>query len=134
MTSPIILSKIQIPPTRPDLIARARLVERLQVGLNRKLTLVSAPAGFGKTTLISSWLDSLAQSKPSPAVAWVSLDEGDNAPVRFWTYVLAALHSVQPEVGQTAQDALGDLLIQAERQRRVNRVDGDADGDRLAVP
>ncbi|MCB0163658.1 MAG: hypothetical protein KDI79_05485 [Anaerolineae bacterium] len=106
MTSPIILSKIQIPPTRPDLIARARLVERLQVGLNRKLTLVSAPAGFGKTTLISSWLDSLAQSKPSPAVAWVSLDEGDNAPVRFWTYVLAALHSVQPEVGQTAQDLL----------------------------
>ncbi|MCB0171637.1 MAG: hypothetical protein KDJ97_13885 [Anaerolineae bacterium] len=106
MTSPIILSKIQPPPTRPDLIIRPQLLEWLQTGISRRLTLVSAPAGFGKTTLISSWLDTLEQSKASPAIAWVSLDEGDNAPVRFWTYTLAALHTVQPEVGQTAQELL----------------------------
>lgn len=68
-------------------------MERLQEGLICNLVLVSAPAGFGKTTLLSEWA---RQSYPQMLTAWVSLDEGDNDPVRFWDYFIAALKALQP--------------------------------------
>jgi LuxR family maltose regulon positive regulatory protein len=67
------MTKLSPPPVRPRLVHRPRLIERLNQGLYRKLTVVSAPAGFGKTTLVSEWLS--GQERP---VAWLSLDEGDN--------------------------------------------------------
>ncbi len=73
---------------------RSRLIERLNEGLHRKLTLVSAPAGFGKTTLVSAWLASCDQ----PA-AWLSLDAKDNDPVRFLTYFVAALQTIAAHLG-----------------------------------
>jgi ATP/maltotriose-dependent transcriptional regulator MalT len=74
------------PPSRPNVVLRPRLSERLNEGLHRKLTLISAPAGFGKTTLLSEWVASCQRS-----VAWLSLDEGDNDPTRFLAYLVAAL-------------------------------------------
>jgi LuxR family maltose regulon positive regulatory protein len=73
------------------------LIERLQEGLNYNLVLISAPAGFGKTTLLSEWI---RHSKPHISTAWISLDEGDNDPVRFWDYFIAALKTLQPDIGE----------------------------------
>src|SRR5439155_7480097 len=75
-------------------VPRARLIERLNDGLHRKLTLISAPAGFGKTTLVGEWLASCER----PA-AWLSLDEGDNDPARFLTYLVAALRMIAANIG-----------------------------------
>jgi LuxR family transcriptional regulator, maltose regulon positive regulatory protein len=101
LQSPLLATKFYLPPTRADLVARPRLIERLASGLQRKLTLVSAPAGFGKTTLLSSW-----QATARAPYAWLALDAGDNDPVRFWTYVAAALRSICP----TVQDKIAPLL------------------------
>jgi LuxR family maltose regulon positive regulatory protein len=84
----LLKAKLYIPPTRTDLVPRPRLIECLEAGFERKLTLISAPAGFGKTTLLSEWI---AGSEPRTRVAWPSLDEGDNDPVCFLTYLVAAL-------------------------------------------
>lgn len=101
MPTPLLATKLHIPPLRPSLVRRARLVERLDRGRDRKLTLVSAPAGFGKTTLVTEWLAGC-----DCLVAWVSLDERDAALPGFLTYLIAALQSVQPEIGGTVLDAL----------------------------
>jgi LuxR family maltose regulon positive regulatory protein len=95
------MTKLYMPPVRPSLVPRPRLIERLNEGLYRKLTLVSAPAGFGKTTLISEWLGLL--DRPS---AWLSLDEGDSDPVQFLTYLIAALRQVDEGIGRTVLDLL----------------------------
>ncbi len=100
MTTALLKTKLYLPPVRPGLVPRPRLVERLQAGLYRKLTLISAPAGFGKTTLLSEWLAGCGQMEPGMRIAWVSLDEGDNDPVLFWTYVIAALQTVRQDVGE----------------------------------
>ncbi len=99
MPAPILATKLYFPSPRPNLVLRPRLIERLNEGLSsgRKLTLISAPAGFGKTTLVSEWL---AHSKKP--VAWLSLDEGDNAPTRFLTYLVAALQMIAPNIGAGA--------------------------------
>ena len=81
MATPILTTKLYIPPPRPNVVLRPRLSERLKGGLGRKLTLISAPAGFGKTTLISAWIATCDRK-----VAWLSLDEGDSDPARFLTY------------------------------------------------
>ena len=83
-------TKLYIPEWRPGLIARSRLIDYLQKGIECKLTLISAPAGFGKTTLLTEWLSALAESGRS--VGWVSLDKNDNDPALFWSYTLKALH------------------------------------------
>jgi LuxR family maltose regulon positive regulatory protein len=101
MNGPLLRTKLYIPSLRSELVRRPRLIERLMAGLDRKLTLVSAPAGFGKTTLVSEWLAGCGQ----PA-AWLSLDEGDNDPARFWAYVCAAVRQTLPEAGETAQAML----------------------------
>jgi LuxR family maltose regulon positive regulatory protein len=87
--NPPLTTKLYIPPTRPDVVSRPRLIERLNQGLDCRLTLVSAPAGFGKTTLVSEWLSGL--ERPS---AWLSLDESDNDLARFLSYVIAALQRI----------------------------------------
>ncbi|MDY6877383.1 MAG: LuxR C-terminal-related transcriptional regulator [Chloroflexota bacterium] len=101
MTTLLLTTKLYVPPPRTDLVLRPRLIERLNAGLHRKLTLVSAPAGFGKTTLLSEWVAGCRR-----AVAWLSLDESDNDPVRFLTYFLVALQRVDPNIGQAAQAML----------------------------
>jgi LuxR family maltose regulon positive regulatory protein len=97
----LLTTKLYIPPTRAGLVSRPRLTERLATALERKLTLISAPAGFGKTTLVSAW----AQQAELP-VAWLSLDRGDNDPAQFWRYVIAALQTVDGSFGETALTAL----------------------------
>jgi LuxR family maltose regulon positive regulatory protein len=98
MDTPLLKTKLYIPPVRPVLVPRPRLIERLNAGLQRKLTLISAPAGFGKTALAAQWISDLQ----SPVVAWLSLDEDDNDPARFFTYLIAALETVQADVGVDA--------------------------------
>src|SRR5512135_2177110 len=104
MDNPILATKLGLPLLRQDAIRRPRLVDRLKTGLwqeqgfARKLTLVSAPAGFGKTTLVSEWLHSLGSGSGKDdqfKVAWLSLDEGDNDPARFLAYLVACLRLVQ---------------------------------------
>ena len=85
---------------------RPELVARLERGLAGRLTLVSAPAGSGKTTLLGEWLAEHAGRRPEPTIAWLSLDPADSDPDRFWTYVVAALQAVRPEVGEAARAML----------------------------
>jgi LuxR family maltose regulon positive regulatory protein len=92
---PILTTKLYIPSPRPGIILRPRLVERLNEGLHHKLTLISAPAGFGKTTLVGEWLADC--SRPA---AWLSLDEGDGDPARFLAYLVAALQTIAAGIGE----------------------------------
>ena len=101
MSAPILATKLYMPAPRPRVVARPRLMERLDAGLGGKLTLISAAAGFGKTTLVSAWVAGCGR----PA-AWLSLDEGDSDPTRFLAYLIAALQTVAPSVGQGALAAL----------------------------
>ena len=82
MSTPLLTTKLFVPPPRPNLVPRPRLIRRLDEGLRlgHRLTLVSAPAGFGKTTLVSEWVD-----QHEEPVAWLSLDDGDGEVARFWT-------------------------------------------------
>jgi LuxR family transcriptional regulator, maltose regulon positive regulatory protein len=82
----LLVTKLHVPRPRPGFLSRQRLLERLAEGAARELTLVCAPAGFGKTSLLGDWA-----RRSQPAVAWLSLDAGDNDPVRFWRYLAAAL-------------------------------------------
>lgn len=97
MSAPILTTKLYIPPPppRPKMVSRPRLIERLNAGLGGRLTLISASAGFGKTTLMSQWVASCGRR-----VAWLSLDEGDNDLARFLTYVVAALRQIAPAIGE----------------------------------
>lgn len=101
MSSDLLQTKWYVPRLRPSLVPRPHLIAKLNEGLHRKLTLISAPAGFGKTTLVTEWI--AAGERPS---AWLSLDKGDSNPVRFLQYLVAALRTVAPELGQTAAAAL----------------------------
>ena len=116
MATPLLQTKLYIPPPRPELVPRPRLIERLNAGLHRKLTLVSAPAGFGKTTLVSEWVHAIGRDAAplhrkraqglALQVAWLSLDESDNDLTRFLTYLIAAL-----------QAALRDRRVQHRGER-----------------
>lgn len=94
MLMPLLQTKLYVPSSRPHLVQRDHLIARLLVDGARRLTLVSAPAGFGKTTLVSAWIAQRAQP-----VAWLSLDDDDNDPIRFLTYLIAALQTHQENVG-----------------------------------
>ena len=87
----LLATKLHVPRSRPGLVPRPRLTAKLGDGLNRGLVLVAAPAGYGKSVLLSEWARDMARP-----VAWLSLDEGDNDPVRFWRHVLAALDLTRP--------------------------------------
>ena len=97
MPETLLRTKLYIPPLRPNLVPRPRLIEQLNQGLHlgHKLTLISAPVGFGKTTLVSGWIADCERP-----VAWLSLDEGDNDPARFLAYLVAALQTVAANIGE----------------------------------
>ena len=107
MVAPILLAtKLYIPPPPPKVVVRTRLIERLDEGLSAGrtpgVTLISAPAGFGKTTLVSEWI-----AKDDRAVAWLSLDEGDSDPARFLSYLVRGVTDGRTEtwrrdVGRTS--------------------------------
>ena len=146
MSAPILTTKLFIPALPSSRVPRQRLIEQLDAGLDRKLTLISAPAGFGKTTLLADWIGNyeLRRMKderevhnssliiPNFDFAWLSLDENDNDPTLFLTYLVAALQTVDETLGETAvsllqsptppapQYILGDLINElAGRQARL---------------
>ena len=96
-------TKLHIPGVRPELIAREALIDELASSPHRKLTLVEAPAGYGKTTLIAEWCSAPSEER---AFAWLSLDDGDSDPARFWVGVIDALRTLEPEIGAPALEAL----------------------------
>ncbi|MFQ5857178.1 MAG: LuxR C-terminal-related transcriptional regulator [Anaerolineae bacterium] len=106
MATALLTTKLYIAPVRPEMVSRPRLIERLNAGLHRKLTLLSAPAGFGKTTLLSEWAAGCGRP-----VAWVSLDKGDNDPARFWAYFIAALQTVHEGIGESVLAALQSARV-----------------------
>jgi LuxR family maltose regulon positive regulatory protein len=107
MAAPLLATKLYIPPLRPELVPRPRLIRRLNEGMDRKLTLVSAPAGYGKTTLLSEWAYQGGNGvDPKLPIAWLSLDEADNDPTRFLTYLIQAAQSIVPGVGRDLLSAL----------------------------
>jgi len=117
MSTPILATKLHIPSPRLNVVLRPSLSERLNQGLHRKLTLISAPAGFGKTTLLASWLAERQNANGKRQndvddtllpfeVAWLSLDEGDNDLTRFLTYMVAALQTIAPTIGAGLLSAL----------------------------
>jgi LuxR family maltose regulon positive regulatory protein len=116
MTTPLLTTKLYIPRVRPRerVVPRPRLIARLNEGLHRKLTLISAPAGFGKTTLVCEWLDDLRAdtTKGTQAkirVAWLSLDENDSDPARFLTYFITALRLLEGIENTIGEGALNSL-------------------------
>src|SRR6266542_1895732 len=124
MSAPLLTTKLYTPMTRSDAVLRPRLIALLDQGLVRKLTLIAAPAGFGKTTLIAAWLASRTEVRgprtesgasplsPQSSVlitwaAWLSLDDDDNDLVRLITYLIAAVRTIDPLIGQAALAFLG---------------------------
>ena len=101
MAIPILTTKLYVPPLRENVVLRPHLIERLDEGLRRKLTLISTPAGFGKTTVLSEWI----AAYKGPA-AWLSLDEGDRDSARFWLHFIAALRTLAASIGTEEMDAL----------------------------
>src|SRR5262245_61163201 len=126
MSTPILATKLYVPQPRPNAILRPRLLEWLNEGLRCRLTLISAAAGFGKTTLLATWLAEKAKGKRQKAkeaddheavlpftfsllpsgVAWLSLEEGDSDPARFLAYLVAALQTIAPTIGAGVAGAL----------------------------
>jgi LuxR family transcriptional regulator, maltose regulon positive regulatory protein len=98
----LLAAKLHVPRPRPGLVPRPRLLQRLTEGMGRELVLVCTPAGFGKTTPLAEWVR--AGQRP---VAWLSLDEADNDPARFWRHVAAALDPVRPGVAERVSALLG---------------------------
>ena len=114
MRAAILATKLYAPPPRPRAVPRPRLIEQLNAGLSmgHKLTLISAPAGFGKTTLVSEWVAGLAPGlspsgrREGVRVAWLSLDTGDSDPARFLAYLVAALQTIFAGIGAGVMAAL----------------------------
>jgi LuxR family maltose regulon positive regulatory protein len=111
----LVVTKVFVPAPRPGIVRRAELVTRLAESGEARLVLLDAPAGAGKTTLLSEWHSSPEETRP---FAWVSLDPGDNDPVRFWVYVIEALRTVEPSFGdeplaalQPRRDVLIDVVL-----------------------
>src|SRR5262245_1582958 len=99
----LLMTKLHPPPRREHTIARARLVERLRAPPGVKLTVVAAPAGYGKSTLLGAWHELEERATPT---AWLTLDEGDNDPVVLWSYVLATLRRACPGLGESVSPEL----------------------------
>ncbi|HTP07372.1 MAG TPA: LuxR C-terminal-related transcriptional regulator [Anaerolineae bacterium] len=101
MSTVLLKTKLYIPVARPELVSRLRLIKRLNEGLSRKLILIAAPAGYGKTTLLSSWARGCGQP-----VAWFSIDDRDNEPTRFLAYLVAALQTIEANLGEDILSAM----------------------------
>lgn len=115
MIRSLLLAKLRLPRSRSFLLPRAHLLARLDKGLERHLTLVLAPAGSGKSTLVSSWAARHLQQNGTP-VAWLSLDTGDNDPIRFWRYLIAACEALYPTLTHASH-----ALAHAGREGALNR-------------
>jgi LuxR family maltose regulon positive regulatory protein len=115
----LLATKLYLPAVRPNLVPRPRLIERLNDGLHLgcKLILISAPAGFGKTTLLVEWLEGRERAKASSSVGWLSLDEDDNDPARFLAYLTAALRRTEATVD--LDNLAGPALPQSVRLREA---------------
>ena len=111
----LVFTKLRPPEARTKLLSRPRLIEKLEREAGRRLTLISAPAGFGKTTLLGEWLGGRAGDERR-SVAWVSLDEGDNDPVRFLSYLVAALR-------RTGEKGFGEGVLAALRSPEPPRME-----------
>lgn len=97
MPVPLLLTKLNVPPLRFQRVVRSTLVEQMNAGITGKLNLVCAPAGYGKTTLALDWLSQLSDEF---SCGWISLDEGDNDPVRFLAYIIAAIQQRYEHFGE----------------------------------
>ena len=114
MSLSILSTKLHIPQPRAGIVPCERLLEQFTSGLQRKFTLISAPAGFGKTTILSAWM-----AQCERPVAWLSLDSTDSAPMRFLSHMIAALQAIEDTIGEgvvnalqsSQQPAMEDLLI-----------------------
>ena len=100
---PLLKTKLHIPQRHPDIVPRILLIKQLNERIQRKLTLITAPAGYGKTSLASEWTHAL-QSETAEAtfhqrITWLSLEESDSEPIRFLSYMIAALQQVAPDIG-----------------------------------
>ena len=109
---PLIKTKLIVPQLRSSLVSRSRLINGLAEGTGRGLTLICAPAGYGKTTLLVEWISNYPRDNKSanPVFCWLSLDEGDNDPTRFLGYLLAAIENTYPDVGNEARTLLLSFL------------------------
>ena len=108
----LLTTKLKIPPARMELVLRPHLVALLNQGLRGKLTLISAPAGFGKTTLVSEWVQAIRAAAPSTSIAWLSLDEDDNDLARFLAYFIAAINQSNGIGSTLGEGALSILQSQ----------------------
>jgi LuxR family maltose regulon positive regulatory protein len=108
--TPLLATKLFIPPARANRVSRPRLIEQLNT--LQPVTLIAAPAGFGKTTLLSDWIP-----QSQHCVTWLSLDEDDNDPIRFWAYVIATLQKLRANLGESAL-----ALLQSPQQPPINSI------------
>jgi len=136
MATSILVTKLFVPPTRAKLVHRPGLIERLNNGLNRRLTLLSAPAGFGKTTLVGHWVEHLQGNNEIDGqpvkVAWLSLDKDDNDSVRFLTYFIAALNQIKDIESDLGQGALS--MLQSPQPPSSNTILTSLINDLAAIP
>ena len=118
----LIATKLRPPAVRAQTVARERLLERLRSGRDAKLSLVACPAGFGKTTMLAAWHEAQAGRKP---IAWLTLDQGDNDPAAFWSYVIEALRRVCPALSLPASShmAARESLVHLVLPHLVNELD-----------
>ena len=115
--SPLLATKLHAPRPRIHLVPRAHLVKHLERGAESALTLVSAPAGFGKSTLLAQWV-----AESAMPVAWLSLEAEDNDPTRFLAYLIAALQALDAEVGTTALEMLPAGTSNAQTNQDRNAI------------
>ena len=154
---PLLTTKIHVPPLPPSLVPRPHLIERLNEGLHpgRRLTLISAPAGFGKTTLIGEWIQARVNSReqgvgeehapsgepsptpysllPTPSFAWLSLDDGDNDPAQFLDYLITALQQVDDRIGRSVQPAIRSAQLPPAQSLVTPLINDIAAAPRLAL-
>ena len=131
MSPSLLTTKLTVPTLRPNLVPRPRLVQRLEEGRRwgRRLTLVSAPAGYGKTTLVVEWIHGWDDAAGRPQVAWLALDRGDNDTARFFAYLVAALQTVEPGLGRVVTG-----LLQAPRLPAIDVLVTELINDVAASP
>lgn len=122
MPTPLLATKLHIPSLRPEIVARPKLIERINNGLAQKLTLISAPAGFGKTTLLCAWCEQSPHT-----VCWVTLDHNDNDVTHFWLYLIAGIQKIRPAFGENLISAL-QTSQQLPQENYINGFINELDG------
>ena len=103
---PLLMPKVQLPRMQKSLLRREHLLQELDKSLDYRLTIISGPAGYGKTTAVTQWIAERSARQDSPRVGYIALDEGDNDPIRFWRYVIAACQKFRPGFGKEALELL----------------------------